>query len=189
MASVKAPSTIGTRRLVLRRPERRDAAAIFERYASDPEVTRFLGWPMHRSLADTKAFLVFSDEEWYRWPAGPYLIHSRSDGLLIGGSGLGFGTPACAMTGYVLAKDAWGKGYATETLRAIVDLAGQLRIKRLYAHCHPDHRASWRVLEKNGFERKALLLAHTEFPNLSPGQRGDVLCYALDVEKLKQPDR
>jgi RimJ/RimL family protein N-acetyltransferase len=174
---VRAPSRIETERLLLRRPERRDASAIFERYASDPEVTRFLGWPRHRAIADTRAFLAFSDDEWQRWPAGPYLIESRADGTLVGGSGLGFETPNRAVTGYVLAKDAWGRGYATEALRAMVDLAPQVGVQRLYALCHPDHRASSHVLEKGGFTREAILQKHTEFPNLDPGQPGDVLCY------------
>jgi ribosomal-protein-alanine N-acetyltransferase len=178
MSRVKAPARIETERLLLRRPQRSDAPAVFERYASDPEVTRFLGWAMHRSVADTQAFLAFSDDEWYQWPAGPYLIYSREDGTLLGGSGLGFETATCAVTGYVLSKDAWGRGYASEALRAMVDLAPQVGIQRLYALCHPEHRASWRVLEKGGFAREGILHRHTEFPNLHPGQPCDVLCYA-----------
>nr|MBA2355602.1 N-acetyltransferase [Acidobacteriota bacterium] len=50
---MKAPEQIETARLVLRRPVAKDAPAIFERYASDPEVTRFLSWPRHQSLAVT----------------------------------------------------------------------------------------------------------------------------------------
>ena len=100
---------IETARLTLRQPGMDDALAIFERYASDPEVTRFLGWPRHRTVEDTQAFLRFSAEEWERSPAGPYLILSRADGLLLGSTGLGFQTSHEAVTGYVLADDAWGK--------------------------------------------------------------------------------
>lgn len=84
---MKAPASIETTRLVLRRPSTRDAEAIFARYAGDPDVTRFVGWPRHQSVADTRAFLDFSDAEWERWPAGPYLIESRADGTLLGGTG------------------------------------------------------------------------------------------------------
>ena len=55
------------------------------------------------------------------------------------------------MTGYVLAKEAWGFGYATEALSAIVCLGDVLEIGELFALCHRDHRASHRVLEKCGF--------------------------------------
>jgi [ribosomal protein S5]-alanine N-acetyltransferase len=178
---VKAPAETLTTRLVLRPPTAADAASIFGRYASDPEVTRFLGWPRHESVAETEAFVRFSAEEWVRWPAGPYLIWSRSDGRLLGGTGLAFEEPKRAVTGYVLAKDAWGQGYATEALRAIVDVARQVGVTRLYALCHPEHRASWRVLEKCGFARDAGWNRQAEFPNLAPGVLQDVLCYALTL--------
>jgi ribosomal-protein-alanine N-acetyltransferase len=130
-------------------------------------------------VADTEAFVRFSAEEWSRWPAGPYLILSRSDGRLLGGTGLAFDDPQQAATGYVIAKDAWGHGYATESLRAMVDVARDVGVSRLYALCYPKHRASWRVLEKCGFERDAGWAKQAEFPNLAPGVVQDVLCYAV----------
>jgi RimJ/RimL family protein N-acetyltransferase len=187
--AVKGPVQIETVRLVLVRPQAADAASIFERYASDPDVTRFLGWPRHQSVADTETFLRFSAEEWERWPAGPYLIRSRDDGRLLGGTGLGFEAPQHAVTGYVLAKDAWGKGYATEALAAMSDLAGRLGAARLYALCHPEHRASWRVLEKCGFVRDRTWTRQTEFPNLAPGVLQDVFCYAAVTGDSRTLDR
>src|SRR5580700_7133154 len=160
-----------TARLLLRRPTLAEAGAIFERYAGDPVVTRYLSWPTHRSLADTHAFLAWSDAEWGRGPAGSYLVFSRKDNGLLGGTGLSFQSPTSAVTGYVLARDAWGRGYATESLQAMVDLARELGVKRLEAICHIDHRASARVLEKCGFQLEEILRKQTEFPNLSPRQK------------------
>jgi RimJ/RimL family protein N-acetyltransferase len=176
---VKAPERLETARLVLRRPRAEDAAAIFTRFAADREVTRFVGWPTHESLDDTRAFLAFSDGQWDRWPAGPYLALSRTDDAILGSTGLDFETPSRAATGYVFAKDAWGRGYATEALCAMIDLARTLGVRRLYALCHPEHRASWRVLEKGGFAREGTLRCYAEFPNLRRGVPADVLCYAL----------
>jgi len=176
---VKAPLRLETPRLVLAQPKAIDAEAVFERYASDPDVTRFLGWPRHQSIADTHEFLKFSEEEWERWPAGPYLIWSRYDHLLLGSSGFAFEKPDEAATGYVLAKDAWGKGFATEVLGGIVEIARQIGVARLYALCHPQHRPSWRVLEKAGFTRDTSWSRQVEFPNLAPGGLQDVYCYAL----------
>ncbi len=173
---MKAPERIETARLRLRRPHPADAEPVFTRYASDPEVTRFLGWPRHDSIGQTRAFLEFSDGEWERWGAGPYLIESK-DGRLLGGTGLGVETPFRAATGYVLARDAWGLGYATEALRAMVALAPAVGLGRLHALCHPEHVASRHVLEKCGFTRESLLQRHSEFPNLEPGRASDVYCY------------
>jgi [ribosomal protein S5]-alanine N-acetyltransferase len=169
---------IETARLRLRRPVAGDGPAIFARYASDPDVTRYMGWPRHTSVEHTRAFLEFSDGEWERWETGPLLVFSRADGALLGASGLTMETQWRAVTGYVLARDAWGRGYATEALRAMVTLAASRGVARLYATCHVDHRASWRVMEKCGFERECILRRHTVFPNLSP-EPEDVLMYAL----------
>lgn len=173
-----AAERIETARLLLRRPRSGDAEQIFARYSSDPVVTRYLGWATHQTIDDTRAFLAYSDAEWSRWPAGPYVIEPRAGGPMLGGTGLGFETLQQAATGYVLAQDAWGRGYATEALAAMRDLAARHRVERLYALCHPDHRASWRVLEKCGFTRERVLTAFAEFPNLEPGRKGDVVCYA-----------
>jgi len=173
----RGPASFDSSRLTFVQPRLSDAAAIFERYAHDPEVTRFLAWPRHHSLDDTRTFLEFSASQWEEWPAGPYLIRSRADGQVLGGTGLQFETTTEAVTGYVLAKDAWGKGYATESLEAMVHLARSIGVKRLSAFCHPNHRPSWHVLEKCGFVRDPAGSQQVAFPNLDPGRLQDVLCY------------
>jgi [ribosomal protein S5]-alanine N-acetyltransferase len=171
------PERLETERLLIRRPRDIDIEAIFG-FASDRQVTRWVGWPMHVSIDDTRAFLGYSDAEWERWPAGPYVIADKRTGCVFGTTGLSFETPHRAATGYVLAASGWGYGYATEALRAMREVGGTLGARRLYALCHIDHAASARVLEKCGFEREGVLRKHTEFPNLSPGEPCDVLCFA-----------
>jgi RimJ/RimL family protein N-acetyltransferase len=173
-----APERLDTERLVLRRPAAADAQAIFERYATDPQVTRFLVWPTHRSIEDTRAFIAFSDDEWQRHGVGPYLALSRETGDVIGGTGLARETRYRAATGYVLARDAWGHGLALEALQAMVEVAPSIGIRRLYALCHPDHVRSRRVLEKAAFVLEGVLGRYAEFPNLKPGEPCDVRCYA-----------
>jgi ribosomal-protein-alanine N-acetyltransferase len=179
--------TVETARLLLRRPQRSDAQAIFERYGSDVEVTRYLGWSRHESLKDTRRFLDFSDEQWERWPAGPYLIESRADRRLLGSTGLGFETPECAATGYVLARDSWGQGFATEALTAMVELATQLKARRLYALCHKEHRASLHVLEKSGFQNEGAHRQNTGFPNLGIRAPAEVMVFAKALNREVGP--
>lgn len=165
---MKAPERVETERFVLRKPALADARAIFSRYASDPEVTRFMSWPTHRSLDDTMTFLNFSESEWERWPAGPYLIESR-DGLLLGSTGVTFENTTRAETGYILAKDAWGKGYATEALKAVVELAPKIGLRCLHATYHPANTRSAHVLEKCGFIHDGVKFRGVRFPNLESG--------------------
>jgi RimJ/RimL family protein N-acetyltransferase len=175
---MRAPERIATARLVLRRPGVADSEALFERYASDAEVTRWLGWLRHRSLDDSRRYLAWCDAQWRQWPAGPYAIEARADGRLLGGTGFAFESPTVATTGYVLARDAWGLGYATESLRAMVDLAPALGVRRLVACCHPEHAVSERVLGKCGFLREGLRSVVDAFPNLAPGRRSDVAVWS-----------
>ena len=176
---LNAPSDLLTPRLALSAPTAADAAEVFERYATDPEVTRYLVWPRHRSIVDTETFLNFSAEQWRQWPAGPYLVRLRSDGRLIGSTGLTFDASHQPETGYVLAKDSWGQGFATEVLSAMIDLARRIGVPRLYALCHPEQRRSSHVLEKCGFARESEWSRPIEFPNLAPGVLQRVHCYAL----------
>ena len=179
MLTDRAPEQIETPRLVLSRPIEHDLQEIFDRYASDQEVVTYLSFPRHRTIADTEFFLSISNREWSECPSGPYLIRSKADGALLGGTGLSFETRWRAMTGYVLARNSWGLGYATEALEAMVTLARQLDVIRLYALCHPAHRASQRVLVKGGFTEEAMLRRYSVFPNLDPAEPVDTLCYTL----------
>lgn len=173
---MNAPSRIQTDRLVLTPPAERDAEDIFDRFANDPEVTRYLGWPRHRSVADSRGFVAWSLDHWSRHPAGPYLVRALDDGRLLGSTGFTCDDDG-AMTGYVLARDSWGQGYATECLRAMIEVARTIELPRLDAFCHPDHRASQRVLEKCGFLRDESTVSQMVFPNLSPGVPQDTLHY------------
>lgn len=161
-----------------------DAAGIYTRYAGDAEVTRFLGWPRHLSIDDTRAFIELSDSQWHHYLAGPYLIESR-DGLLLGSTGLEYTGADRAATGYVLARDAWGAGYATEALRAMTDVARQLDLRELYAICHAEHTASQNVLSKCGFRRSERLIV--DFPNLPAGESHEALRYDYSLSSTTRP--
>ena len=56
--------------------------------------------------------------------------------------------------GYWLGVPYWGRGYATEAVRALIDLAFRdPTVTRVIAETFPDLIPSIRVLEKNGFVR------------------------------------
>ena len=174
--AARAPIT--TPRLTLRPPRAEDARAIFAEISCDPEVTRYVGWARHESIAQTLEFLAFSSREWERWPAGPLLILSREDGAILGTTGLAFETPHRASTGYVLARKAWGQGIASEALRAVAALADTLAVRRLHALVHTAHSASARVLDRCGFKREGVLESYQVFPNLGTAEPQDVFCYS-----------
>ena len=63
-----------------------------------------------------------------------------------------------AEIGYWLGQPHWGRGIATEALRAVTAEAfKRFEITRLYAVPFADHLASVRVLEKCGYVREGLM--------------------------------
>jgi len=155
--SLSVPLKLETERLLLRQPEEDDAASIFERYAQDPEVTRFLLWKPHRDLKETREFIQRCQRVWTEGTAYPWVIIRKSDHLLLGMIEL---RPEGhkAEFGYVLARDAWGRGYMTEAVRALVGWTlAEPQIWRVWAYCQVQNIASARVLEKAGLQREGLL--------------------------------
>ena len=163
---MRCPDHLTTNRLSLQRPRRSDAELIFSTYASDPDVCRYLAWPRHESVTDSIAFVDFSDAEWARGPAGPYLIWHRRAGALLGSTGLTFEESEQATTGYVIARKHWGNGYASEALRAMMTVAAGARARRLTTVVHPAHEPSRRVLLRCGFNSLGLDESPIVFPNL-----------------------
>lgn len=180
---------ITTRRLKLRRPRSDDARDIFERYASNPIVTKYLARPTHASIEDSRRFIETSDKYWNEYKVGPYLIFSKETEALLGTIVFGFlngKDDGCAGTGYILAQDSWGMGYATEVLEAIIALARRLEVKQLVAESHADHVASIHILDKCGFEQ---VDEDTEravvFPNIGSDKPQPVMRF---VHRLKPSD-
>jgi RimJ/RimL family protein N-acetyltransferase len=78
--------------------------------------------------------------------------------------------------GYGLARDAWGKGLATEAARAVVDYGfSALGLAKVWARTDPRNAASVRVLEKLGMRREGLLRSHV----IRWGERADRAYYGL----------
>jgi L-amino acid N-acyltransferase YncA len=69
---------------------------------------------------------------------------------------------------------------------AMVHLAPAVGVTRLYALCHPGHRASRHVLERGGFAFEAILRAHSVFPNLAACVPADCACYAMTFADQKE---
>ena len=172
-----APEQIQTERLTLRKPRGGDGKLVFERYASDPEVRRFLLFPPPKGPEDSEAFIIRCLKVWRDGSAFPYAIERREDGAFLGMVEIrmdGFR----ADIGYVIAREAWGQGYASEAAKALVDWAlAQEQIYRVWAFCDVENKASARVMEKAGMQFEGVMKRFAIHPNISPEPR-DVLLYA-----------
>lgn len=78
--------------------------------------------------------------------------------------------------GWTVARQEWGKGYASEAAKAVLHFAFTgLKVHRVIAFCHAENAASTRVMEKLGMRREAYL-RETRWLN---GQWYDELLYAI----------
>jgi RimJ/RimL family protein N-acetyltransferase len=63
--------------------------------------------------------------------------------------------------GYVLAREFWGHGYATEAARRLLTFGfDELDLHKITATCDPENRASVAVLTKNGMYQEGVLRDH-----------------------------
>jgi [ribosomal protein S5]-alanine N-acetyltransferase len=166
------PECLETQHLVLREPRAADAAALFDTYTTDPEVTRYMVWRPHSSIAETEEFIAGCIRACQSGLRLPYVLTLRDapDHVI----GMLEARPLAHLLdiGYVLARPHWGKGLMPEAIRALTDAALRTpEIYRVQAACDVDNRASARALEKSGFSREGRLERYSIHPNISPEPR------------------
>jgi RimJ/RimL family protein N-acetyltransferase len=145
-----------TDRLVLRRWRVGDAAR-FAAINADPEVMRHIGrgHVLGRGLSDD--LIARFEAEWRDRGYGPWAVAARDDpDELLGFCGLTVPMflpevlPAVEI-GWRFARDAWGRGYATEAARAALGFAFEERgMREVVAIVDPSNARSLRVAEKLG---------------------------------------
>lgn len=161
--SIPREPTITTERLVLRPLVDDDAPAVAAG-AGDPRVARYL-------LSVPSPYPVTLARRWIRgriewWTSGRGVTlaiatreHPRE---LLGTVSLRrFARDRRAELGYWLVAAAWGRGYATEAARGLVDYGfHQLRLARIYAQVLAGNDESMHVLEKLGMKREGVKRQH-----------------------------
>jgi ribosomal-protein-alanine N-acetyltransferase len=173
---------ITTRRLRLREFVESDWQAVLA-YQSDPLYLRYNPW-IQRTEEDVHQFI-----RWFlSWQdAQPrfkfqFAITLPGNDWVIGNCGIRMRSPDAqeADIGYELDSRYWGRGYATEAARAMLNLGfRQLKLHRIWAHCIAENVASARVMQKIGMQYEGRLREN----EWMKGRWWDTLMYAiLDYE-------
>ncbi len=171
------PQTFTTHRLLLRPPVLADATALFDGYTQDPEVTCYLVWRPHTTVAMTQAFIERCLKGWHDRSEWTYVLTDRGNHNVLGMLSLRI-THFSVSLGYVLMRAAWGQGLMPEATAAVMNWAlAQPEIFRVWAVCDIENRASARVLEKVGMQREGLMRRGVLHPNISDEPR-DCWLYA-----------
>ena len=149
----KGSIVLETERLILRPFREEDAQEMFDNWASNPNVTKYVTWPPHTSVEATKSLL----REWgmgyflpdfYQWA-----IELKELGQVIGNIAvvnIDEKIDACEI-GYCLGEAWWNKGIATEAFKRVIDfLFAEVQANRISARHDTDNPASGKVMQKSG---------------------------------------
>lgn len=153
---------IETYRLILRPFKVEDASAVFETWASDPEVTKYMSWPTHRSVADSEGYMAFVQEMYAKKSGGDWAITLKDTGKLIGSMGAYIANERAKSvnSGYIIAKDYWLQGYTSEAYSAVIDyLFRETEVLRIAAYHDIRNVGSGAVMRKCGLQYEGTLRA------------------------------
>ena len=151
--------TIETERLILRKFVIEDAKDMFDNWASDDEVTKFLTWPTHKNIETTEFILndwinSYHDDDFMNWAIEYKLTHR-----VIGNISVVRLNKDVQSTdiGYCMSRSLWGNGIMPEALKAIINYLFECGVNRIAA-CHDaNNPKSGRCMEKAGMKYEGTL--------------------------------
>ncbi|MDO7841620.1 GNAT family N-acetyltransferase [Sphingomonas immobilis] len=146
-------------RLVMRPLRADDADALHVAYR-DEALMRYWSSAPHVSLEETRAYVAgrVDKTDWRSW-----VITVAGDDTAIGTLAALPRRPGVSEIGYLLARSAWGKGYAREAVTRLIDLLiREEGHRRVFADTDPDNVGSNRLLESLGFRLEGVLRAEWE---------------------------
>ncbi|HKH53153.1 MAG TPA: GNAT family N-acetyltransferase [Mycobacterium sp.] len=153
------------RRITLRAPTLDDAEPLFERMASDPEVSRCMSWRPHAGVGETRRVIteIFNVGGETTW-----VIELRDGDGPVGVCGWRRPQHHIIDFGYYLARRWWRQGLMSEAVQLLLDKAQRdPTVYRMTAHCHVDNIASARLLERSGLTLEGRLARYAVLPNIS----------------------
>lgn len=146
-----------TNRLILRPIDLNDKLKIFE-YRSDSETNKYQGW-IPKTIEEVETFIAKNPEQinepetWFQ-----FVIIEKETQEIVGDLGIHFidSDNKQAEVGCTLNKHFQNKGYATESLKRIIDyLFKDLNKHRIITSIDPDNKNSIRLVERIGFRKEA----------------------------------
>ena len=164
-----------TERLLLRPAWPEDAEALFGGIADEGVVRNLARAPWPYLPEHARQFVMRKQDS--KVPSFLLTLPGSHGSTIIGGAGLGE-TESGVELGYWIARSHWGRGFATEAARGVIEVAKSLGYERLEAGHFADNPASGRVLRKIGFRPTGKVA-----PRHSCGRGEDVDCvlFTLDL--------
>ena len=174
--------TLQTERLTLRRFRLTDVDDVVV-FANDEEWQRYLPLPFPYERVHGEQFVAQSFlKDWKSKPSFAIVLNNTVIGEINLSINKGHQT---AEMGYAIARVHWGNGYATETVRAVVDWAFEtFCLAKIHAVAIVENKRSWRVMERIGMTREGIL--RSEVPGTDSSQRHDMVYYGILREEWER---
>lgn len=150
-----------TERLILRKFDINDAAAMYNNWACDDEVTKYLTWPAHTNPEISKSVLEewvdsYSNDNYYQWaivlkgngnePIGSISVVQMNEKIDM------------AHIGYCIGKKWWHKGITSEALNKVIEfLFDAVECNRIESRYDPRNVNSGKVMKKCGMKYEGTL--------------------------------
>lgn len=155
---------IFTERLLLRKLTESDVDSIFL-LDSNPDVMKYVGVPPVTSKEESAKMVENIINQYKNNGTGRLAVIEKESNRFIGWSGIKLlteevnGFKNVYELGYRFLPEFWGKGYATESALASLDLGfNQLNADKIYAYADINNESSNHILTKLGFENKGTFL-------------------------------
>lgn len=173
-----------TDRLILRRFREEDAVDMYNNWASDELVSRYVTWDVHKDINDTKAIIKHWIDEYdnggYNW-----IVELKDTHEVIGSiTAVHIHRKDLNVeVGYCYGSSFWGHGYATEALRRVIEYflndCGFYLVEAKHLSANP---ASGRVMEKAGMKKEAIL--RKRMLNKVTKELDDIVYYSITKDEL-----
>ena len=142
--------TLETDRLILRPFELDDEESMFNNWASDEEVTKYLTWNTHKSIEETKEVLAFWINQYEKEERINFAIVYKENNELIGGIDVVGYLEGVPVIGYNLSRKYWNKGIMTEACKKVIELLFSLNHEKIIIEAMVENIGSNRVIQKCG---------------------------------------
>ena len=142
--------TLETERLVLRPFVIEDVDAMYNNWASDSEVTKYVTWNVHESVETTEKIISLWIEQYEKPERINFAIVLKGTNELIGGIDVVGYLDGIPVIGYVLSRKRWGCGFMTEACRKVIEFLFSLGHKTVRIDAFVENVASNKVIQKCG---------------------------------------
>ena len=140
-----------TERLRLRALRPEDVQAIYDGWASDPEVTRHLTWNPHESTEQTQSIMDYWLAEYEKEDCFRYGIERKADRVLMGMLDVVGFVDGAPVIGYCSGRAYWNRGYMTEAFQAVIRELFACGYSAIIVEAVRENTGSNRVIQKCGF--------------------------------------